>query len=206
MIHPLIHPTPHLIGRAGRGRSRAIAILTGLLAVAVVCGACGQRGSGDGGSGRAIRVERGPQGTEIELNPGAAQRNLDQAGRDLQRSADQAGRSLERGAREVGAQLAPAARQAGDALKQGAREVGDKVGPTVRRAAADAALTAKVQAKLLADPEIKALKIDVSTVDGVVTLGGRVGTAEEKAAAERVALHTDGVQRVVNALEVGATD
>ncbi|HEY8020872.1 MAG TPA: hypothetical protein VIH93_07210, partial [Thermoanaerobaculia bacterium] len=106
--------------------------MAGLLAVAVACGACDRpRGSGDGGSDRAIRVERGPQGTEIELNPATAQRNLDQAGRDLQRSADQAGRSLERGAREVGARLAPAARQAGDALKKGAREVGDKVGPTV---------------------------------------------------------------------------
>ncbi len=223
----------------------------GILAAALIgglaCGACGQNGSERASSDRAIHVDRGPQGTEIEFNPGVARRNLDQAGHDLQRGADQAGRSLERGAhqvgetvgpaarqlgrqlqqgarelqakagpaarqagqqlqqgaRQVGEQLGPAARQAGDALARGARQVGDTVGPAVRRATADASLTAAVKAKLIADPEVKALKVDVSTTDGVVTLSGRVDTATERATAGRVAAGTAGVQRVVNALQVG---
>jgi hyperosmotically inducible protein len=81
--------------------------------------------------------------------------------------------------------------------------VGEKVGPAVRRAASDAAVTAAVQAKLVADPEVKASHIDVSTVDGVVTLAGRVDSASEHAAALRVAKGTDGVHRVVDALQVG---
>jgi osmotically-inducible protein OsmY len=204
-------------GRAARGLF--------VFAVSLACLACGKLGDRDESSDRAIHVERGPQGTEIEFNPGVARRNADQAGHELQRSADEAGRSLERGAREVGEKVGPAARelgqelqkgardlqekagpaaqQAGDALKRGARQVNDAVGPAVRRAAADTALTAKVQAKLLADPEIHAAKIGVSTTDGVVTLSGRVPTLDEKRAAERVARATDGVQRVVDALEVG---
>jgi hyperosmotically inducible periplasmic protein len=219
-----------------------------VVAVAVALCACGRVGTeGKGEDGRAIHVERGAQGTEIEFNPGVARRNADQAGRDLERSADQAGRALQRGAREageklgpaarklgaqlqqgareiqtkagpaareagrelqqgaqkVGAELAPAARQAGDALARGARQVGDQVGPAVRRAAADAALSATVKAKLIADPEVKATKIDVSTVDGVVTLSGRVETTAEHAAALRVAKGTDGVHRIVDALQVG---
>ncbi len=214
---------------------------------ALVC-SCGRVGTeGKEENGRAIRVERGAQGTEIEFNPGVARKNADQAGRDLERSADEAGRALERGAHEageklgpaarelgkqlqqgarelqvkagpaareagrqlqqgaqkVGAELGPAARQAGDALARGARQVGDQVGPSVRRAAADAALSAKVKAKLIADPEVKSARIDVSTVDGVVTLSGRVETTAEHAAALRVARGTDGVHRLVDALQVG---
>jgi osmotically-inducible protein OsmY len=38
----------------------------------------------------------------------------------------------------------------------------------------DAAITAKVKTALLADPDVKALRIDVDTRDGIVTLNGSV--------------------------------
>jgi len=207
-----------------------------VVAVAVALCGCGRGGTERAGEERAIRVERGPQGTEIELKPGAVGRNLDQAGRDLQRgareaqeklgpaarqlgkeigrgarelqvkagpAAREAGRQLQEGARKVGDELGPAARQAGDALSRQAKQVGERVGPAVRRAATDAALSAAVKAKLVADPEVKASRIDVGTVDGVVTLSGRVETAAEKAAAVRVAKGTDGVRSVIDALQVG---
>jgi osmotically-inducible protein OsmY len=223
------------IRRTGRAVRRLGVPFAALLLVGSLC-SCGRDGAERASSERAIHVDRGPQGTEIEFNPGAARRNVDQAGRDLQRgarevgqavgpaarqlgekleqgarelqvkagpAARQAGRQLEKGAKQVGRELGPAARQAGDALARGARQVGDTVGPAVRHAAADASLTAAVKAKLIADPEVKALAIDVSTTDGVVTLSGRVATAGERATAGRVAAGTDGVQRVVNALQVG---
>lgn len=227
---------------------RFVLVVSLAIALSGALSGCGRAGTEGGGEdSRAIRVERGPQGTEIELHPDAARKNVEQAGRDLQRSADEAGRALQRGAREaqeklgpaarqlgkelekgakdlqvkagpaareagrqlqegarkVGAELGPAAKQAGDALAREARQVGEKVGPAVRRAAADAAVTAAVKAKLVADPEVKASRIDVDTVDGVVTLSGRVDTAAERAAAVRVAKGTDGVRRVVDALQVG---
>jgi hyperosmotically inducible protein len=69
-------------------------------------------------------------------------------------------------------------------------------------ATADAAITGKVKTKLLADPDVKGLSIDVDTKDGVVTLTGsadKVGNADK---AVSLAKGTDGVKSVDNKLTV----
>ena len=63
-------------------------------------------------------------------------------------------------------------------------------------ATVDAAITGKVKTKLLADPDVKGLAIDVDTKDGVVTLNG----SADKAVA--IAKGTDGVKSVENKLTV----
>ena len=78
----------------------------------------------------------------------------------------------------------------------------DTVG-TAGSAAGDAALTAKVKTKFLADTSISGLKIDVDTKNDVVTLSGTVPTAAEKRRAVDVAKATDGVKSVVDNLKVG---
>jgi hyperosmotically inducible protein len=67
----------------------------------------------------------------------------------------------------------------------------------------DAALTATVKTKFLADSRISGLKIDVDTKDNIVTLTGTVPTADEKQHAIEVAKQTDGVKSVVDRLKVG---
>ena len=67
----------------------------------------------------------------------------------------------------------------------------------------EAALTAKVKTKFLADTSISGLKIDVDTKNDVVTLSGTVPTAAEKRKAVEVARATDGVKSVVDNLKVG---
>jgi hyperosmotically inducible protein len=67
----------------------------------------------------------------------------------------------------------------------------------------DAAITAAVKTAFAADPDVKALSIDVDTRDGVVTLSGRVGSAGERTRAEDVARRTNGVKGVRNELTVG---
>ncbi len=67
----------------------------------------------------------------------------------------------------------------------------------------DSAITAKVKAKYLADPEINPFNISVETNEGVVYLTGRVKTEDQKDEAEELAENTEGVKRVVNHLEVG---
>jgi hyperosmotically inducible protein len=67
----------------------------------------------------------------------------------------------------------------------------------------DGALTARVKARLAADPEVNPMNVDVDTENGVVTLSGRVETAEERDRAERLARETEGVASVRNLLEVG---
>lgn len=70
----------------------------------------------------------------------------------------------------------------------------------------DAVITAKVKAALVEDPATKARQIEVDTFRGAVQLNGFVDSADEKAAASRVAHSVNGVQNVRNNLSVGHTD
>jgi hyperosmotically inducible periplasmic protein len=72
-------------------------------------------------------------------------------------------------------------------------------------AAADAATTAAVKTKLLADTKVGGLGIDVDTKDNVVTLTGKVRSAAERTEAVRLARTTTGVKSVVNKLVVDPT-
>ena len=67
----------------------------------------------------------------------------------------------------------------------------------------DAAITAAVKAKFAGDPDVAAIDIDVDTNEGVVTLSGRVESADQSREAARLAADTDGVRRVINNLSVG---
>ncbi|MBI2875310.1 MAG: BON domain-containing protein [Candidatus Tectomicrobia bacterium] len=67
----------------------------------------------------------------------------------------------------------------------------------------DAAITAEVKAKLASDVRLATLtNIDVTTVNGVVTLAGQVRTGEESQMAEQVTKSIQGVKQVNNALQV----
>ncbi|HEX5215244.1 MAG TPA: BON domain-containing protein [Vicinamibacterales bacterium] len=70
-------------------------------------------------------------------------------------------------------------------------------------ATSDAALTATVKTKLLADSRTSGLKIDVDTKDKVVTLSGKVASAAERRTAVQIAKDTDGVKDVHDNLTVG---
>lgn len=102
---------------------------------------------------------------------------------------------LERAGREVGEEL----EQAGEALEREVEEVGREIEPYAR----DAEITARVKARLTADPEVNPLRIDVDTVDGRVTLNGKVRTEHQREEAEKLARGTKGVVEVINLLEVG---
>jgi len=67
---------------------------------------------------------------------------------------------------------------------------------------ADAWLTTKIQSKFVADREIKATDIDVSSRDGVVTLKGRVQNEPMRSLAVAIAQNTNGVTQVVDQLSV----
>jgi hyperosmotically inducible periplasmic protein len=86
------------------------------------------------------------------------------------------------------------------------RGVGDATAATAGRVgdvASDAMLTSSIKTKMLADPDVAALKIDVDTQSGVVTLTGNVKTAAERDEALRIARETEGVKSVVDRLKIG---
>ena len=69
-------------------------------------------------------------------------------------------------------------------------------------AVSDAGITTKVKTRLLADPDVSGLRIDVDTRDGIVTLTGIVNTAAEKSRALEDAGKVDNVTRVEDRLTV----
>jgi osmotically-inducible protein OsmY len=119
-------------------------------------------------------------------------------GKQVDRNLEQANRNL----KEAGRELKAGAENAGEAIQRGAEEVNEKVGPVVREEMNDASITAKIKTKLIADPEVKAFQIDVDTVDGRVALNGKVSSADQRAEAEKLASHTEGVKSVVNLIQV----
>lgn len=62
--------------------------------------------------------------------------------------------------------------------------------------ASDAWITTKVKAELLASPDASGLKIDVDTVNGVVSLSGEVGSQAEIDKAVEIAKGIKGVKSV----------
>jgi hyperosmotically inducible periplasmic protein len=60
----------------------------------------------------------------------------------------------------------------------------------------DAGITMRVKARLLDDPLVKGLKIDVDTRDSVVFLTGSVGSDAERTQAIKIASTTEGVTKV----------
>lgn len=74
--------------------------------------------------------------------------------------------------------------------------------PEAAVTAADAWLTAKIQAKYFVDDDVKGREIDVDTQNGVVTLTGAVATDAERRQAVALARNTDGVKNVTDRLEV----
>jgi osmotically-inducible protein OsmY len=75
---------------------------------------------------------------------------------------------------------------------------------TVVMAADDTAITAKVKAALVAEPNLKSTDISVDTKDATVTLSGTVGSADLRDKAKQIASSTNGVKNVVDNLVVKA--
>jgi hyperosmotically inducible periplasmic protein len=164
---------------------------TFLLALTIALAAIAGMAGCDHDSRESVETERDAQGrATIHVDGKEVQRELDQAGKQVERGAEQ----VQAGAERVGA-----------ALERGADKVQREVGPVVEEALDDATITAKVKANLIADPEVRALDIDVDTVDGRVTLQGKVASENLRAEAEKLARITPGVRQVLNLIQVGGS-
>jgi len=84
------------------------------------------------------------------------------------------------------------------------REKAVKAGEVIADATADARLTAAIKTKLIAEPGLSAMKINVDTKAGEVTLAGSVATTNQVARAINIALQTEGVRKVTSTLQVKA--
>lgn len=78
-------------------------------------------------------------------------------------------------------------------------------GTTMGERIDDAQITARVNAGLAADSNLSAIRIDVDTKDGVVTLSGPVPNATAKERAEEIVKGVNEVKSVNNQLTVSAS-
>jgi osmotically-inducible protein OsmY len=80
---------------------------------------------------------------------------------------------------------------------------GEQAVQSVATTATDMTITTKVKAALAADDQLSALKIEVDTVQGVVSLTGPAPSAEAADRATTLAKAVEGVTEVQNKLVVG---
>ena len=81
-----------------------------------------------------------------------------------------------------------------------AGEKAKELGAQIEKNAEEAAITAKVKADLVKDPELSALAINVDTTGSVVTLNGTAPSASAAERAQKIAIATQGVTEVRNNL------
>ena len=110
-----------------------------------------------------------------------------------QRSAREAAEELARATPDVkGVDNRIAAPTVLDTLVKDADKVADNAGAAIT----DTVITTRLKGALIADETTKGAAINVSTVDGLVTLSGKTGSGSERDRAIAIAIAIDGVKKV----------
>lgn len=173
-------------------KSRQNQALSWAVAVCMAFSGLLAAGCNRNGEPEAVQVTRDAEGdTQVKVDGDQVDRNLDKAGEQLEAGAQQ---------------VKEAANDAGAALERGAQRVESEVGPVVQDVLDDAGVTARVKARLVADPDVNAFHIDVDTIDGRVTLNGKVASDHQRQEAEELANRTEGVVSVVNLIQVAGKE
>ncbi len=107
---------------------------------------------------------------------------------------DSAVAKVEQKAAEAKSDVSAAGNSAAKSAEKGAETATDKV--------KDMAITTAVNAQLVADPSLSALKINVDTLNGRVVLRGKAPSATSRDHASTLASRVDGVMGIDNQLVV----
>ena len=133
-------------------------------------------------------------GQKLDSAVATAEQRTEQAKTEIKQEMAEAKASTEATADKLGQKMDNAT----DNMAAKVENASDKVAATV----ADAAITASVNAELAKDDKLSALKINVDTVGGAVSLRGSAPDALSRDRATRLAAAVKGVTRVDNQLEV----
>ncbi|MHB1198679.1 MAG: BON domain-containing protein [Polaromonas sp.] len=125
-----------------------------------------------------------------------AGQKLDSGISKTQQAAEEAKAKTESSAASAGAALKDATQSA----ESSAKELASKAAETLD----DVAITAAVSAGLAKDPDLSAIKIDVDTKNGAVTLNGSAPTEAAREKASSIARAVKGVNSVENKLVLKA--
>jgi osmotically-inducible protein OsmY len=119
--------------------------------------------------------------------------------------ADSTNTELQEGTNQVRGDVAEATQGAGSTVEETAEKAGNAVEETAEKAGntvKDAGITSEVKLKLAGDDLLSALKIDVDTNNGIVSLTGDVKSKEQADRAVEIAKKVDGVTKVRSKLVV----
>ena len=130
-----------------------------------------------------------------------AGQKLDNAVDRTEQAAEKAKTEVEKAAETTGQKLENAMDATKDAATQAADATKDAAS-NATTAMGEAGVTAKVKAALVWDSELSALKINVDTNGGAVTLSGEAPNQAAKDRAEQLAKGVEGVTSVNNMLTV----
>lgn len=119
-----------------------------------------------------------------------ARRDAVSASQKVSNAIERTGEKLVDASRTAAAEVKEAGRDAKDATVDAAHDV----------RTSDAAITASIKTDYVKDPDLSALKIDVDTHDGVVTLNGLAPSDAARQRAEKLAAANKGVKEVRNHL------
>lgn len=112
--------------------------------------------------------------------------------------------ACDRVAQDTTAQRADSTRAKAPAAMDSAADKTRSMGASAVDKVDDAAITTKVKAAIAADKDLSAIRIDVDTQNGVVTLSGPAPTASAKEHASEIARNVKGVSSVNNQLTIKA--
>lgn len=107
-------------------------------------------------------------------------------------TAERAGKAIDQTVNTAGQKLSTAADKAGYELDEKTAKAGVVID--------DATITTKIKAAIFAEPGLKALQINVVTVNGVVTLSGTIDTMQNSDKVKQIASAVTGVTDVENQL------
>lgn len=114
------------------------------------------------------------------------------------------GQSIDSGIAKIGQASKDAGKAMNDATKD-AQASGSQASTTMGEKIDDAIITTSVNASFAKDADLSAIKINVDTKDGVVTLNGPAPTAAAKDKATVLAKQVKGVASVNNQLVIKAS-
>ena len=124
-------------------------------------------------------------GCDKPATPPSSTGPMEKMGQKLDQAAEKMGQKIDQAAERTKEQTAQATEKAGKAFEDGK-------------------ITAEVKAKILAEPGLKVLMIDVDTKEGKVTLSGSADSAANVQKAEQIASAVEGVKSVDNRLAISS--
>ena len=108
--------------------------------------------------------------------------------------AETAGKKIDQASESASAAVADTVNKAGEMAAKGSETAGQKMD--------DAEITIKVKAALLYEDDLRSMKINVDTVQGIVTLEGSADSQKNKDKAIQLSAAVKGVRSVINKLTV----